>query len=242
MILKEIIASLDHDAEVKDIRQGVFHTGVLSRYCGLGATLPRDALKQTPPLVESPGFLLDKTARELTEMALSESIMEAAIGMAAINSLIDVDESKCSELNARELIIEKGEGKNIAIIGHFPFIPKLRGIARELWVIEKNPKPGDYPAERASDLVPQADVLAITGTAITNHSIGDLLKLKKENAFTVVLGDSAVLSPVLFDYGIDAIAGTMVTDNDLALKCISQGANFRQIKGTRRLIMMKDKV
>ena len=57
-----------------------------------------------------------------------------------------------------------------------------------------------------------------------------------------MLGDSAVLSPVLFDYGIDAIAGTMVTDNDLALKCISQGANFRQIKGTRRLIMMKDKV
>ncbi len=240
MILKEIIESLDHDAEVKDLRQGVFHTGVVSRYCGLGATLPRDALKQIPPLVESPGFLLDKTARELTEMALSESILEAAIGMAAINSLIEVDESKCSELNARELIIEKGENKNIAIIGHFPFIPKLRGIARELWVIEKNPKPGDYPAESAKDLVPQADVLAITGTAITNHSIGDLLKLKKKDAFTVVLGDSAVLSPVLFDYGIDAIAGTIVTDTDLALKCISQGANFRQIKGTRRLIMMKD--
>ncbi len=240
MILKEIVASLEFDAAVKDIRQGVFHTGVVSRYCGLAATLPRDALKQTPPLVEAPGFLLDKTARELADMAFSESILEAAIGMAAINSLIKVDESKCSELNARELIIEKGEGKNIAIIGHFPFIPKLRGIARELWVIENNPKPGDYPAERAKDLVPQADVLAITGTAITNHSIGDLLELKKKDAFTVVLGDSAVLSPVLFDYGIDAIAGTMVTDNDLALQCISQGANFRQIKGTRKLIMMKD--
>ena len=240
MILKEIIASLNHDSEVKDIRQGLFHTGVVSRNCGLAATLPRDALKQTPPLVETPGFLLDKTALELTDMAFSKSILEAAIGMAAINSLIDVDESKCSELNARELIIEKGENKNIAIIGHFPFIPKLRGIARELWVMEKNPRPGDYPAERARDLVPQADVLAITGTAITNHSIGELLKLKKESAFTVVLGDSAVLSPVLFDYGIDAIAGTIVTDNDLALKCISQGANFRQIKGTRRLIMMKD--
>ena len=240
MILKEIIASLNHDSEVKDIRQGVFHTGVVSQNCGLAATLPRDALKQTPPLVETPGFLLDKTALELTDMAFSESILEAAIGMAAINSLIDVDESKCSELNAREVIIEKGKNKNIAIIGHFPFIPKLRGIARELWVIEKNPRPGDYPAESAKDLIPQADVLAITGTTITNHSIGDLLKLKKKSAFTVVLGDSAVLSPVLFDYGIDAIAGTIVTDNDLALKCISQGANFRQIKGTRRLIMMKD--
>jgi uncharacterized protein (DUF4213/DUF364 family) len=54
-----------------------------------------------------------------------------------------------------------------------------------------------------------------------------------------VLGDSAILSPVLFDYGVDAIAGTKVLDPDLVLRCISQGANFRQIKGTKKLIMLK---
>ena len=239
MILEDIIASLDHDAEVRDIRQGVFHTGVVTRNCGLAATLPKDALKQPPPLVESPGFLLDKSASQLTGLAFSESILEAAIGMAAINSLIDIDESGCEELNARELIMEKGKDRNIAIIGHFPFIPKLRGVARKLWVIEKNPKPGDYTEEEGRDLIPRADVLAITGTAITNHSIEDLLKLKKKDSFTVVLGDSAVLSPVLFNYGVDAVAGTKVTDIDLALKCVSQGANFRQIKGTKRLVMLK---
>ena len=159
--------------------------------------------------------------------------------MAAINSLIDLDESRCSELNAGELISKKGKDKNIAIIGNFPFIPKLKEIARKLWVIEKNPGPGDYPAESAKDLVPEADILAVTGTAITNHSIEDLLKLKKQGAFTVVLGDSAILSPVLFDYGVDAVAGTKVIDSDLVLKCISQGANFRQIKGARKLIMVK---
>lgn len=240
MILEDIISLLDHNAEVKDIRQGVFHTGVVTRNCGLAATLPRDALKQSPPLVKSSGFLLNKTASELTSMAFSESILEAAIGMATINSLVDIDESKCSELNARELIIDKGKNKNIVIIGHFPFIPKLREIARKLWVIENNTKQGDYPAESAEELIPQADVLAITGTAITNHSIEDLLKFKKEGSFTVVLGDSAILSPVLFDYSIDAIAGTKVIDTDLALRCISQGANFRQTKGTKRLIMIKE--
>ena len=240
MILKDIIASLDHDADVKDIRQGIFHTGVVTRNCGLAATLPRDALKQSPPLVEAPGFLQDKTAVELAHMAFSESILEAAIGMAAINSLVEIDESKCTELNASEIIEKKGKDKNIAIIGNFPFIPKLKEIARKLWVIEKNPGPGDYPAESAKDLVPEADILAVTGTAITNHSIEDLLKLRKQGSFTVVLGDSAVLSPVLFDYGVDAVAGTKVTDNDLALKCITQGANYRQIKGVKKLIMMKD--
>ncbi len=104
----------------------------------------------------------------------------------------------------------------------------------------KNPKPGDYPEEKARELIPEADVLAVTGTAITNHTIEGQLKLKTKNTYTVVLGDSAILSPVLFDYGVDAIAGTKVLDADLALKCISQGANFRQIKGTIKLIMLKD--
>ncbi|MEJ2721669.1 MAG: DUF364 domain-containing protein [bacterium] len=54
-----------------------------------------------------------------------------------------------------------------------------------------------------------------------------------------MLGDTTPLSPVLFDYGVHALAGTRVTDPDLALNCLSQGANFRQIKGTRRLTMMR---
>lgn len=239
MILKDILASVNHDAEIKDIRIGIFHTAVLTRNCGLAASLPRDALKQSSPRVASPGFLMDRTTRELTDMVFSESILEAAIGMAGINSLIDIDESRCSELNASEIIAEKGRDKNVAIIGHFPFIPKIREIVRNLWVIEKNPQPGDYSEEKAKELIPEADVLAITGTAITNHTIEELLRLKNKNTYTVVLGDSAILSPVLFDYGVDAIAGTKVLDPDLVLKCISQGANFRQIKGTRKLIMLK---
>ncbi len=67
------------------------------------------------------------------------------------------------------------------LLYHFPFIPKIREIVRNLWVIEKNPHPGDYPEEKAKELIPDADVLAITGTAITNHTIEELLKLKNKN-------------------------------------------------------------
>ena len=55
----------------------------------------------------------------------------------------------------------------------------------------------------------------------------------------VVLGDSVPLSPVLFDYGVDAVSGTEVIDPTLALRCVSEGANFRQVKGVRRLTMMR---
>jgi uncharacterized protein (DUF4213/DUF364 family) len=238
-LLQDILSSLNYDTDVKDIRIGLFHTGVLTRSCGLAATLPRDALKQSPPLVKSPGDFLEKSALELSRMAFSESILEAAIGMATINSLLDVDESNCVELNARELIIKRGMNKKIVIVGHFPFISKVRDIAEELWVIEKNPQPGDFPEGEAENFIPEADIVAITGTAITNHTIGNLLGLIKSEAFVIVLGDSAILSPILFDYGIDAISGTKVIDHELAMRCVSQGANFRQIKGTRRLTMMK---
>jgi len=136
-ILTDIIATLDLSAEVRDIRQGVFHTGVLTRRCGLAATLPKDALKQTPPLIKEPGRLLEKSASGLVQMAFSDSILEAAIGLASINSLIEVDKERCVELNGGDLLVEKGKGKNVVIIGHFPFIDKLRGISSELTIIEK---------------------------------------------------------------------------------------------------------
>ena len=238
-ILDDLISTLNFDAPVQEIRQGVFHTGVLTRHCGLAATLPRDALRQQPPLVKEPGTLCERSAGDLVKLAHSNSILEAAIGMAAINSLLDVDEADMVVLNAGEVIADKGEGRRVAIVGHFPFIPNVRRLAAELWVIEKNPKEGDLPETDAERVLPQADVVAITGTAITNHTLDGLLRLCKPEAFVILLGDTTPLSPILFDYGVDALAGTRVTDPDLALKCLSQGANFRQIKGTRRLLWKK---
>ena len=238
-ILDHVISTLDFSTSVRDIRQGVFHTGVLSRNCGLAATLPRDALCQSPPMVKEPGYLLDRTTEEVVRMAYSESIMEASIGMAAVNSLLDVDEDSCIELNAAELILEKGEGKRVAIVGHFPFLAKVRKKAKELWIIEKNPKEGDFKEADADHLIPRADVVGITGSAFTNHTIEHLVALCRRETYVVVLGDTTPLSPVLFDYGVNAVSGTMVVDPTLVLRCVSEGANFRQIKGTRRLTMIR---
>jgi len=238
-ILEQLIDSLNMDAPVKDICQGVFDTAVLTRNCGLAATLPRDALRQSPPLVADAGELSRQTARQLVGLAYSNSILEAAIGMAAVNSLLDVDDTRCNELNAAELIIDKGHDRKVAIIGHFPFVDKVRKKAKSLWVIEKNPKPGDLEEDQAGELIPDADVVAITGTALTHHSLEALLALCNPSAFVLLLGASAPLSPVLFDFGVDAICGTWVSDPPTALRCVAQGANYRQIKGVKRLTLMK---
>jgi len=238
-ILDDLISTLNMEPRVRDIRQGLFHTGVLTNQCGLAATLPRDALRQAQPSVREPGFLLGKSTMELVRMAYSEIIAEAAIGMATINSLLEVDESRCLNLNAGDLIAEKGKDRRVAIVGHFPFIPRLRKVTKELWVIEKNPQEGDLPETAAETLIPQADVVGITGTAFTNHSIEHLLKLCGPKAYVVMLGDTTPLTSMLFAYGIDAVSGTKVIDPELALNCISQGATYRQIKGILKLTMTK---
>src|SRR4030042_1590303 len=125
-IIDDLLSTLSYKAPVKNVRQGPFQTAVLTRYCGLASTPhnPGPHHDQTP--VKEAGLLLEKGTLTLARMANSLSAMESAIGMATINSLIEVDEQCCVELNAGDLLAAKGEGKRVAIVGDFPFIPRLR--------------------------------------------------------------------------------------------------------------------
>jgi uncharacterized protein (DUF4213/DUF364 family) len=101
------------------------------------------------------------------------------------------------------------------------------------------PTEGDLPASESERIIPQADVVGITGTAFTNHTIEHLLRLCNPEAFVVVLGGTTPLSPVLFKYGVDAICGTQVINAEAVLADAGRGATYREIKGTRRLTMLK---
>jgi len=182
---------------------------------------------------------LERSALELAALLRSESPVEASIGMAAVNALLEVDEEACVVINAEEVIIEKGAAKKVAIVGHFPFIPRVRRVVGTLWVLEQRPRDDDLPADAAPEIIPQADVVAITGTALINHTFEELAALCRPEAYVLVLGGSAPLSPLLFDYGVYAIAGTRVIDVPAVLRAVSQGATFRQIPGKRLLTMKR---
>ncbi len=239
-IIDELLSKLNYEMPVRDIRQGPFQTAVLTRNCGLASAPHVSGTHHDKHPVAEAGQLLEKDAKEIALLAKSRSPNEAAIGMATVNSLIEVNENDCVELNAGNLLIQKGEGKRVAIIGHFPFINKLREVAKELWVIEKNPREGDLAESEAENLVPQASVVGITGTALINGTLESLLDMCNPDAFTVILGGTTPLSPILFDHGISAISGTKVVDNETVLRYVSQGATFRQIKGIRLLTMMRN--
>ena len=238
-IIDSLLSALNYEAPVMDICQGPFQTAVLTGNCGLAATPhePGSHHEKTP--VREAGGLMEKDTMTLAQMAYSTSTYEAAIGMATINSLNVVDERRCVELNAGDLLAEKGKGRKVALVGHFPFVPELRKVAWELWVIERQPQQGDFNENQAEKLVPMAEVVGITGTAFTNHTIERLLELCQPQAYVVILGGTTPLLPVLFDYGVNAISGAEVIDAEMVLCGVSQGATFRQLKGIRLLTMMR---
>jgi len=82
------------------------------------------------------------------------------------------------------------------------------------------------------------DVVGITGTSFINHTVERLLELSK-NSFTVILGPTTPLSPVLFDYGVDVISSIEVIEPEKTVRSISEGAIFPQAEGVNFLTMAK---
>ena len=238
----DLLASLPaEDVALRDVRVGPFWTVVWTEQGAGLASTQRDA--HTPhghSLIRWAGDVMAHSARELAELLRAKSPMEAALGMATVNALLEVDGEALIDRNASEEIIQRGEGKRVVIVGHFPFIPKVRRAVGHLDVLELDPSAGELPTEAAAQVIPKADVVAITGTSLVNKSFDRLITHCRPDAFVLMLGPTSPLSPVLFDYGVDLIAGTRVIDPAGALVVASQGAIFRQMRGVRLVTMTKD--
>jgi len=235
--IDELIATLKPDHPIREVRVCAHWTAVWTEQLGLATTLRDECPGHSAQPVREAGYLTNKTAQELCQLANSDSLLEASIGMAAINSMlpgIDGD-----ELNAEQLILEKGAGKGIAVIGHFPFVARIKDQAKALLVMEKRQRPDDLPESAADHILPLADVVAISATTMINHTLPEILQKCRKDSYRIMLGATTPLSPVLFDYGLDALCGVQVTDPPVTLGCIQEGAIFRQVKGVRLVCMKK---
>ncbi len=232
-ILEAVLAGIGKDAAVEAASANRYWIAVQSRYCGLASTLGSTDLPDARYV--GAGSLAGRSALELARLSLSDDPLDAALGMAAINSLLELDESRCDERNGRDILFERGTGRRVALVGHFPFVPELQEAAKHLSVLELRPRPGDLPASEAPAVLENAEAVAITGTAFVNHTIELLLGYCRPDAFVLVIGPTAPLSAAVFDYGVDAIAGARVSDPALVLRQIAEGTIFRQLEGVRRV-------
>lgn len=241
-LINALLDAQPGDPEIRSLQVGAFTVGCVSQRLGL-ASLARPACPEhTQNPVQEAGRLLPAGARTLTTRLFGGSTLEASIAVAALNSLITPPLANCRELNAARLLAERGADRRVAVIGHFPFVDRLRQAARELSVFElpAGLRHGDRAAAELPDQLPEADVVAVTGTTLSNGTLASVLAHCRPAAYVVLIGASAPLSPVLFDFGIDAICGAHAPDPVPTLQALGQAATFRQLPGVQRLTLTQD--
>ena len=243
-LLGEILKDLPTSSmDVREVRVGPYLTSVLLsgyrrvgsdlvRRCGLASSMaphrPGDDHR-----VRSVGRLKDLRTKELAELLFSDKPVEAAIGMATLNAILDAPAYCFRGPSAFDLMVERGRGKRVAVVGHFPFVERLRRETAELHVIELRPDERELPFSLAEDVLPRCDVIALTATTLMNGTHKLVLPLCAD-AFTIMLGPSTPASQVLFAHNVDALAGTLVARPDDTLREISQGATYRDLRGVRK--------
>jgi len=238
--LDVVLNDVGSDVPVKDVAIGSFGCMVVSRHAGLsssfrGSCAPAKGGAGHGHGVSLAGNLIGMSATKLAGYVKSGNLLEASVGVAAINSLIVPEPAALIEINAAELIAERGKGKTVAVVGHFPFVERLRRIA-DVRLIQKDPWDREAALREAEEKIPGCEVVALTASSIINHTFDRLLQLSR-GAFVIVLGPSTPMSAQLLKLGIGMLCGTVVDNVDLARRCITQGATYREIEGIRRVAM-----
>lgn len=156
--------------------------------------------------------------KTLAQAARSWNLQEAGFGMAAVNAYYNTPE-RLAALHAYEPFenyCTAGldlRGQRIGVVGHLKMPEYIRQQAAQFWILEQNPRPGDYPDAACDDLLPQCDTVIITASTLVNKTLPHLLSLCK-NAYTILAGPSCPLCPELLELGIQRLAGLVITDRE----------------------------
>ena len=164
--------------------------------------------------------LLGLPAGEAARAMLSWNLEEAGEGMAVANACFNtparIEALGCrytgSSLEGIELA-----GRRVGFVGHLlhhgGLTEELVAQAKSYFILEREPKEGDYPDSACEYLLPDCDVAVITGSACVNKTMPRLLELAK-GAQIVLTGPTVPLCPALLDLGISRLNGSVITDRD----------------------------
>lgn len=221
------------DQPITSITWGVCLSAVQSKRTGLASLVSHIAPKTgTVRPADGPGQSAHAAAAVLLDPKATNTD-HASLALAAINSLLPPPEKE-DEMPGQDMLLRLGKGKKVAVIGHFPFVNALREACTECWVLERQPKEGDLIATEAPNVLPQADLITITGTTLLNGTLAELLNLCRQDATVVLLGPTTPYAPSLFSFGIDILAGSEVVDAAAALEGIRGGSCFKGLKGVKQ--------
>lgn len=156
--------------------------------------------------------------KALAQASKSWNLREAGFGLAAVNAYYNTPE-RLRILDAYEPFenyCTAGldlRGQRICVVGHLNMPESIRQQASEVWILERSPRPGDYPDAACDVILPQCDTVIITASTLVNKTLPHLLSLCK-NAYTILAGPSCPMCPALLDMGIQRLSGLVITNQD----------------------------
>lgn len=225
-LYKQLVEGVPAGIAVKDFCVGSHWTYVEAESgCGMALTLGGGLGK----------FRLGSNAigmelRDMAALSASWNFAEASVGVAALNAWYSSPENAAA---AGMVIDEKGTndgfelyrricaGKRVTVVGHFPLIERLADEC-ELTVLERNPHGDDVPDPGCEYIIPHQDFTFLTGITLTNKTMPRLLQLAQQSGGScIVVGPSVVPAPVLFEYGVDCLAGSVIVDPERAKAAIA---------------------
>ena len=238
----ELIEGIPDNLSVTYCNSGHNWTTVTSSENSVGIAMTISVFSKPYTETESiTGLSLKRTAM----LAKSWNFVEAAIGVAAINSYYNspVRSAQCGVIHdsinssngdAFNLYQNEVKGKKVAVIGHFPILGKRFGSLCDLSILERNPSWGDYPDSACEYILGEQDYVFITGCTLVNKTLPRLLTLAK-NSKIVMVGPSTTMSPILFEHGIFGLSGFTVRDVKKCEQTIREG-NTMELFNTGEMI------
>ena len=233
-----LIEGIPEDIAVRDYCLGT-HWSYVEADCGMGVSFTCKGGTKRRHTADLRGLPL----RAVAQLAKSWCFEEATLGVAALNAYyaqkplldplgatydepVELPDGTVRKMDAFELyrprITAQGNA-NVTVVGHFPHVDRIAEYAN-LTVLERNCTQAlDTPDPACEYVVPQTDYLFMTGVTIINKTAPRLLDLAK-NATVVMVGPSVVMSPFLFDWGAEMLAGSVVADPEKVRFAVKNGA------------------
>ena len=233
-IIKDLIDSVDSDGiYAETVMIGLHWTALQSRFVGMSHTYKTNRKIE----LEGSGDFMGMSLNELMGKAYSWEPLDASLGIAAINSLIEANGRKG---NVNEYILEHCSGKSITVIGRFPFNDEVRMKSSKCYLLEVEPKKNELPPFACEEVIPKSDIAVISATALINHSLKRLLELCIDTE-AIVLGPTTPMNDVLFKYGADVVAGVKTIDPRALMLSVAQGAkSFKKLRGLEPIMRFKE--
>lgn len=208
-------------------------------HCGVAMTTEGESM---PPL--HPDGVEGLTLRQAAGCAKSWNLIEAGYGVAAMNAYYNTPERMaalgCSE--PYDNYCTRGldfEGKTVGLVGHLKMPTGALDGAKRVYILERHPKPGDYPDSACEYILPECDAVLMTGSALVNKTLPRLLELCR-GAYVILTGPTVPMCPALLDFGIDRLAGMCVTDRGGAYAHAAEGRDGPPFRYGRTFLIGRD--